>query len=107
MEESKNKWCMWISSAIKNGEYAGVIEYYGLEKHDCKQIVRTKCSLFDQWTQLISELAGGKAHFNKGRQTDKKFLILPSAAHPRRENRWATPKNTGTIVSCYPPEEES
>lgn len=53
-------------SCIIRGEYAGVIEYYGLEKHYCKQSIRTKCSPFDQWTQLISELACSTGIFNEG-----------------------------------------
>lgn len=76
-----------------------MIEYYGLEKHDCKKSICTKCSLFDQWTLLIGKLAGSTGISMRGWQTDKKSLILPSAGPPRQENRWATPQNTGTIVS--------
>lgn len=76
-----------------------MIEYYRLDNHDCKQSICTKCSLFDQWTQLISELAGGTGNLDEGVANRQKTLILPSAGPLRQENRWATPQNTGTIVS--------
>lgn len=103
---------MWISSTIKKkkkeGEYAGVIEYYGLEKHDCKQSVCTKCSLFDQWTQLISELAGGTGHFDKGAAKRQKILDPPFCwSSKTREQMGHTQKHRHYCFLCYPPEEES
>lgn len=65
-----------------------------------KSSVGTKCSLFDQQSLPITELAGLVRDFSS-RATKKKkakSLILPSVGYQRKENRWATPNNTGTTV---------
>lgn len=64
----------------------------------------TKCSLFDQQSLLITKLAGLVRKFNSRATKKAKTLILPSVGYQRKENRWAPPNKTGTIVLQDSPE---
>lgn len=91
-------------------ECAGSTKHDGPEKHpvrrDCEQSVRTKCSLFDQRSRLITELADMMGNFDEGLQTDK--ILDPPFCwfSKKREQMGHTPKTQALLFPlCYPPEE--
>lgn len=64
----------------------------------------TKCSLFDQPSLLITKLAGPMRKFNSRAAKKAQTLILPSVGSQRKENRWATPNETGALALQESPE---
>lgn len=69
-----------------------------------KSSICTKCSLFDQQSLVITELAGLMRDFSSRATKNAKSLILPSVGYQRKENIWATPNNTGATVLQDSPE---
>lgn len=57
--------------------------------------------MFIVWSTELDDHWAGR-HYRQFQMRDSKetkSLILPSVGSQRKDNRWATPKNTGTIVA--------